>query len=203
MEWIEQAADERGYLCYERQSQRGLDNQGWKDSDDCIVNGMGDIAEGAIALCEVQGYMYSAYNRMSAFAIKRGAQDKGLHWQEQSQPTQRPEFNHDFWMADKGFVALALTADNQQVDSFTSNPGHCLNLDILEAPKAMTVAQRLMKKDLFNGWGIRTLSNQSPAYNPMSYHNGSIWPHDNALIAVGMRKLGETQHALDLDPKPI
>ena len=197
MDWIEEAADDRGYLCYERQSHRGLDNQGWKDSDDCIVNGDGEIAEGAIALCEVQGYMYSAYRRMSDFALQSGHTQKANHWNQKAQALKQ-RFNQDFWMAEEDFVALALTDDNQQVNSFTSNPGHCLSLDILDTTKAQKVAERLMQPDLFNGWGIRTLSNRSPAYNPMSYHNGSIWPHDNALIAVGMRKLGYPEHSLTL-----
>ena len=189
MNWIEKARDERGYLCYERQSERGLDNQGWKDSDDCIVNGEGNIAEGAIALCEVQGYMYSAYQRMSQFAEQRGENSKAIEWKKQAEQLKN-QFNQDFWMEDLEFIALALTDDNQHVDSITSNPGHCLSLGILDNDKLEKVATRLMGQDLFNGWGIRTLSNQSKAYNPMSYHNGSIWPHDNALIAVGMRHVG-------------
>lgn len=197
MAWIENASDHRGYLCYERQSQRGLDNQGWKDSDDCIVNSDGEIAEGAIALCEVQGYMYSAYARMSEIAHTRGDIDNAQHWKKKATQL-KASFNRDFWMADLGFIALALTEDNQPVNSLTSNPGHCLGLGILDSEKAEQVGERLMQPDLFNGWGIRTLSQQSKAYNPISYHNGSIWPHDTALIAVGMRKIGQVEHTFSL-----
>lgn len=197
MNWIENTSDQRGYLCYERQSQRGLDNQGWKDSNDCIVNFEGVMPEGAIALCEVQGYMYSAYVRMGEMAQHRGDSDRAQHWRQKAAALKQ-SFNQDFWMVDQGFIALALTHDNAQVNSPTSNPGHCLGLGILDQEKEQQVAQRLMEPDLFNGWGVRTLSQLSKAYNPISYHNGSIWPHDNALIASGMRKIGQVKSAFEL-----
>ncbi len=101
-------------------------------------------------------------------------------------------------MEDEGFIALALDGTGKRVDSITSNPGHCLNLGILDADKARSVAERLQAPDMFNGWGIRTLSSISPAYNPMGYHLGSVWPHDNGMIALGLRSIGQVDHALEL-----
>jgi glycogen debranching enzyme len=102
----------------------------------------------------------------------------------------RESFNEAFWMPDEGTFALALDGDKQQVRSVTSNPGHCLYCEIVDADKGAKVAERIMAPDMFSGWGIRTLSDESPAYNPMSYHNGSVWPHDNAIIAAGMKRYG-------------
>lgn len=186
MAWIDRNCQETGYLRYYRSSQKGLLNQGWKDSDNCIVNSKGEIAEGAIALCEVQGYVYAAKIRMSELASKRQLHDLAELWRSQAQDL-KLRFNQDFWMPDQGYYALALDGAGKTVDSITSNAGHCLNLGICDHEKALSVATRLNAPDMFNGWGIRTLSSLSPAYNPMGYHIGSVWPHDNSLIALGMR----------------
>ncbi|MCM1981877.1 amylo-alpha-1,6-glucosidase [Lyngbya confervoides] len=197
MAWIESARDRRGYLSYRKRSQRGLDNQGWKDSGDCIVDAQGKMATGAIALCEVQAYMYGAYQRMAALAERRAQLDLSRHWRTQAAAL-KEQFNQDFWMPEAQFLALALTDTGEQIDSITSNPGHCLGSGILDLDKAEQIADRLMAPDLYSGWGVRTLSSESPAYNPMSYHMGSIWPHDNALIALGLRTLGKTDAAFQL-----
>ena len=197
MAWIDRNSAATGYLSYSKKSKRGLANQGWKDSGDCIVDRHGKMATGPITLCEVQGYTYAAKMRMSEIAHLRKRPDLGDRWlQEAAELKER--FNQDFWMPDEGFIALALDGDGKQVDSITSNPGHCLNLGILDADKAQSVADRLQAPDMFNGWGIRTLSSLSPAYNPMGYHLGSVWPHDNGMIALGLRSQGHVDHALEL-----
>lgn len=197
MEWIDRNCKETGYLSYERRSQRGLVNQGWKDSGNCIVNRKGQMAEGAIALCEVQAYIYSAKIRLSEIARMKKRVDLADRWQEEAREL-KIRFNRDFWVEDQDFCALALDGEGNQVDSITSNPGHCLHLGLLFPEKAYSVAERLQAPDMFNGWGIRTLSSLSPAYNPMGYHIGSVWPHDNALIALGLRSLGLVDQALEL-----
>jgi glycogen debranching enzyme len=197
MEWIDRNLRETGYLAYQRKSKRGLDNQGWKDSGNCIVDRKGKLAQGAISLCEVQGYVYSAKVRLSQVARMKKRIDLADRWEEEARDL-KVRFNRDFWMEDQDFCALALDGEGKPVDSITSNPGHCLGLGIFTPEKAYSVAERLRAPDMFNGWGIRTLSSASPAYNPMGYHIGSVWPHDNSLIAVGLRSLGLIDQALEL-----
>jgi len=197
MDWIDRNCKESGYLSYASRSQRGLVNQGWKDSGDCIVNRKGQQANGPIALSEVQAYVYAAKVRLSEIARMRKRIDLADRWQDEARELKN-RFNRDFWMEDEGFCALALDGEGKHVDSITSNPGHCLSLGILTPEKAYSVAERLRAPDMFNGWGIRTLSSLSPAYNPMGYHIGSIWPHDNALTAMGLRSLGLVDQALEI-----
>jgi glycogen debranching enzyme len=197
MDWIDAQSQKTGYLCYERKSKRGLVNQGWKDSNDCIVDRHGNLATGAIALCEVQAYVYAAKIRLSQIARLKKRVDLAERWETEAKDL-KLRFNRDFWLQDRGFCALALDGEGKPIDSITSNPGHCLSLGILTPEKAASVAERLLAPDLFSGWGIRTLSSDSPAYNPMGYHVGSIWPHDNALIAVGLRSLGLVDSALEI-----
>jgi glycogen debranching enzyme len=197
MNWVDREMKETGYLSYNKRSKRGLVNQGWKDSGDCIVDRNGKMASGPISLCEVQGYVYAAKVRLSEMAHARKRPDLGDRWAEEAEQL-KERFNRDFWMEDEGFIALALDGDGKRVDSITSNPGHCLNLGILDLDKANSVAERLQAPDMFNGWGIRTLSSFSPAYNPMGYHLGSVWPHDNGMIALGLRSLGHVDHSLEL-----
>ena len=197
MDWIDRNMKETGYLCYSRTSKRGLANQGWKDSGDCIVNRKGELANGAIALCEVQAYVYAAKMRSSEIARMKKRLDLADRWLEEARNL-KLRFNRDFWMEDQDFCALALDGDGNHVDSITSNPGHCLHLGIFTPEKAYSVAERLRAPDMYNGWGIRTLSSLSPAYNPMGYHLGSVWPHDNSLIALGMRSLGLIDQALEV-----
>jgi len=186
MGWIDRNCQSTGYLSYNRSSSKGLLNQGWKDSENCIVNSKGELAQGAIALCEVQGYVYAAKIRMSELAARKQLFDLAELCRSQAKDL-KLRFNQDFWLPDQDYCALALDGNGKPVDSITSNPGHCLNLGIFDHEKALSVAARLNAPDMFNGWGIRTLSSLSPAYNPMGYHIGSVWPHDNSLIALGMR----------------
>jgi glycogen debranching enzyme len=197
MEWIDRNSVDTGYLGYIRRSRRGLANQGWKDSGDCIVTRKGELANGPITLCEVQAYTYAAKMRLAEIAKMKKRLDLADRWLEDARNL-KTRFNRDFWMEDQDFCALALDGDGKPVESITSNPGHCLHLGIFSPEKAYSVAERLRAPDMFNGWGIRTLSSLSPAYNPMGYHIGSVWPHDNSLIAMGLRSLGLVDQALEL-----
>ncbi|MBW4665151.1 MAG: amylo-alpha-1,6-glucosidase [Chroococcus sp. CMT-3BRIN-NPC107] len=197
MDWIDRNSQETGYLGYLRKSRRGLANQGWKDSGDCIVNRQGELATGPIILSEVQAYTYAAKVRLAEIARMKKRIDLSDRWLDEAKEL-KEKFNRDFWMDDQHFCALALDGEGHQVDSITSNPGHCLHLGILTTERASSVAERLRAPDMFNGWGIRTLSSLSPAYNPMGYHIGSVWPHDNSLIAMGLRSLGLVEQALEI-----
>ncbi|MEG4286757.1 amylo-alpha-1,6-glucosidase [Microcoleus sp. A006_D1] len=197
MEWIDRKCAATGYLSYYKKSQRGLANQGWKDSGDCIVNRAGVMAEGAIALCEVQAYVYAAKIRLAEIAHSKKRIDLFDRWKAEAEDL-KTRFNRDFWIEDLGYCALALDGEGKPADSISSNPGHCLHLGILSDEKAQSVAERLQAPDMFSGWGIRTLSSKSPAYNPIGYHTGSVWPHDNALTAMGLRSLGRVEQALEV-----
>ena len=197
MDWIDRNCKETGYLSYERISPGGLVNQGWKDSGDCIVDRQGNLATGAITLCEVQGYVYGAKMRLSEIAKMMQRFDLAERWYRDAREL-KSRFNRDFWLKDLDYCALALDGAGKPVDSISSNPGHCLAMDILQPDKATSVAERLRAPDMFSGWGIRTLSSDSPAYNPMGYHVGSVWPHDNSIIALGLRSLGAVEQTLEV-----
>lgn len=197
MEWIDRSCRETGYLSYDRRSRRGLKNQGWKDSGDCIVDRNGQQAVGPISLCEVQAYVYAAKIRLSEIARLKKRIDLADRWLEEAHDL-KVRFNRDFWLTDLDYCALALDGEGNPVDSITSNPGHCLNYGIFSQERAKSIAERLQAPDMFNGWGIRTLSSLSPAYNPMGYHVGSVWPHDNGLITLGLRSLGLVDQALEV-----
>ncbi len=197
MDWIDRQCQGTGYLAYNRRSAKGLYNQGWKDSDNCIVDSKGQLASPPIALAEVQGYVYAAKIRLSEIAHRKGLPELAERWQSEAQDLKQ-RFNQDFWLYDRNFCALALDGNGKPIDSITSNPGHCLSLGIFDLEKAHAVAERLQAPDMFNGWGIRTLSNLSPAYNPMGYHLGSVWHHDNSIIALGLRSLGLTDQSMAL-----
>ncbi len=177
-----------------RKTPAGLVHQGWKDSWDGINFADGTIAEAPIALAEVQGYAYAAYRARAAFAREAGDTPGARHWEATAAQLKRA-FNRAFWLPDKGWYAVALDRDKRPVDALTSNIGHCLWTGIADADKAAAVAGHLMSQEMFSGWGIRTLAASMAAYNPMSYHNGSVWPHDNALCAAGLMRYGFTAHA--------
>jgi len=197
MDWIDHNSLETGYLRYECRSKQGLVNQGWKDSGNCIIDSKGQLAIGPIALCEVQAYVYAAKLRLSQIARSKNLINLAEQWEDEARNL-KVRFNRDFWMEDQDYCALALDGKGEQVDSITSNPGLCLNFDIFSPEKASSVAERLRAPDMFNGWGIRTLSSLSLAYNPMGYHVGAVWPQDNSLIAMGLRSLGFIDQALEL-----
>ena len=196
LEWMQRYgdADGDGFIEYCRKTPAGLVNQGWKDSWDGISFADGTIAEPPIALAEVQGYAYAAYRARAAFAREEGDTQGARYWEATAARLKRA-FNRAFWLPDKGWYAAALDRDKRPVDSLTSNIGHCLWTGIADADKAAAVADHLLSQDMFSGWGIRTLATSMAAYNPMSYHNGSVWPHDNALCAAGLMRYGYTAHA--------
>ncbi len=191
LRWIDEFGDRDGdgFVEYERRSAGGLRNQGWKDSYDSIVHADGSLAEGPIALVEVQAYVYRAKLAIAEVYSALGAPDTALRLRGEAEQL-KEAFNEVFWNPAEGTFALALDGKKRQVASVTSNPGHCLYCGIAEPRKAAAVAERLMAADMFCGWGVRTLSSDCPAYNPMSYHNGSVWPHDNAIIAAGLKRYG-------------
>ncbi len=184
-----------GYLSYKRESPVGLENQGWKDSGDSVTHSDGTLAEPPIAICEAQAYAYLAWIRIASLAQLLDNNALALRLRQKAMAL-KERFQRDFWMEGEKFVAIALDGHGNQVQSVSSNPGHCLWAGILDDNKANLVADRIMSVDLFSGWGIRTLSTKAPSYNPLSYHNGSVWPHDNGIICDGLRKIGRTQDAL-------
>ncbi|AOT03375.1 amylo-alpha-1,6-glucosidase [Arthrobacter sp. U41] len=191
LEWIEKYGDRDGdgFVEYLRPNIHGLLNQGWKDSWDGINFADGRMAEPPTALCEVQAYVYSAYVARSSLARTAGDTKTEHHWAERAAALKKA-FNDKFWLPDKGYFAVALDKDKNPVDSCTSNMGHCLWTGIVDEEKAPSVAERLMLPEMFTGWGIRTLASDMGAYNPVSYHNGSVWPHDSALVATGLMRYG-------------
>jgi glycogen debranching enzyme len=186
--------DGDGFIEYERRSPGGLLNQGWKDSDDSIVHAHGTLAKGPIALVEVQGYAYMAKHRISEVYDALGDRARAGALRHEAAVLKR-SFNEAFWMPEEGTFALALDGQKIQVGSVTSNPGHCLFAGIVDPDKAAGVADRLMGPDLFSGWGVRTLGRDHKAFDPVSYHNGSVWPHDNAIIAEGLGSYGFSAEA--------
>lgn len=178
-----------GYLVYGGKPDAALSNQGWKDSGDSVMYRDGELARAPIALCEVQGYLYQAWNELGALAAKLGFTERAKQLSSAAQALKR-RFRKDFWMESRGYVAIALDGQGRQCDVISSNSGHLLGTGILSAKQAKAVAGRLMRPDMFSGWGIRTLSSLESSYNPISYHNGSIWPHDNALIVEGLSASG-------------
>jgi glycogen debranching enzyme len=191
LRWIDEHGDldGDGFVEYQSRSSRGIRNQGWKDSHDSIVHADGRPAELPIALSEVQGYVYLAKTRMADVFRALGDEGRAGYLLAQAHELRR-RYNEAFWMEDEQFYAAALDGDKRQVRTIMSNPGHGLYCGIVDEEKAVAMAKRLLAPDMFSGWGIRTMSKAAPAYNPMSYHNGSVWPHDNALIAAGMKRYG-------------
>lgn len=189
MKWIDHNLKETGYASYSKRSANGLDNQGWKDSHNSNVHADGSLAEAPISLAEVQGYTYDAKLKMAKLAEYMNdisLKEKMLKDAEEF----KKRFNKDFWMEDKGFFAQGLDKNGKKMEVITSNPGHCLESGLIDEAYIDKVAERFFEPDMFSGWGIRTLSKYDLSYNPMSYHNGSIWPHDNSLIAMGLSKVG-------------
>jgi glycogen debranching enzyme len=194
--WIERFGDRDGdgFVEYQRSTEAGLANQGWKDSWDGINFADGTLAETPIALCEVQGYVYSAYVARSHFAFLAGDDEATAHWADKADAI-KAAFNERFWLPDRGWFAVALDGHKRPVDSLTSNIGHCLWTGIVDDDKAAQVAEHLMSPEMFTGWGVRTLASSMGRFNPMSYHNGSVWPHDSVLVATGLMRYGFVDEA--------
>ena len=201
LKWIDEYGDldDDGYIEYRRRSPRGLENQGWKDSRDAIQFPDGEEAEAPIALVEVQGYAYQAKVDTARLARDLGEEDLADRLEKEAAEL-KERFNRDFWVGEKSFFALALDGKKKRVPTVTSNPGHCLWSRIIDEEHAPKVVQRLMSSGLSSGWGIRTVASRQRAYDPIGYHTGSIWPHDNGLIAHGMKRYGfdrEARQVLD------
>jgi len=196
LDWIERYgdADGDGFVEYARLTDDGLLHQGWKDSASAITFADGTPAAPPIALAEVQGYTYAAYRARALLADANGDLATSLHCHDRAERLAE-RFDERFWLPDRGFYALGLDADKRPIDSLTSNVGHCLWSGIVPVERAGWVADMLLSSELFSGWGIRTLATSMAAYNPMSYHNGSVWPHDSAICAAGLMRYGFTEHA--------
>ena len=196
LDWVEHYGDRDGdgFVEYIRATDQGLANQGWRDSWDGVPFASGRLAEPPIALCEVQGYVYAAYVARAHFAREVGDHDTARHFDEKAAAL-KAAFNERFWLRDHGWFALALDRDKTPVDSLTSNIGHCLWTGIVDQDKARQLAGHLVSPEMFTGWGVRTLSSAMGAFNPMSYHNGSVWPHDSAVVAAGLMRYGFVEEA--------
>jgi len=190
--WIDRFGDldGDGFVEYRCRAEKGLVNQGWKDSWDGVVHSDGTVAKTPIALVEVQGYLYAALRGAATLFDALGQVDRARALRARGEAL-RTAFDRAFWMPDEEFYAIALDHEKQQVRTITSNPGHALLSGIVPTERVSQVAHRLLAEDMFSGFGVRTLSMRERAYNPAGYHVGTIWPHDNALIALGLKRAGE------------
>jgi glycogen debranching enzyme len=193
LEWMRTSGDPDGdgFIDYARRTEAGLLNQGWKDSHDSVFHEDGTTAEGPIALCEVQGYAYGAWKGAAQLASVRQDREAASEWMKCAERL-RERFELAFWCEDLATYALALDGRRRPCRVRTSNPGHCLFAGMVSADRAKHVTDTLMADASFAGWGIRTVAAGEKRYNPQSYHNGSIWPHDNAVIAAGFARYGFT-----------
>jgi glycogen debranching enzyme len=196
LQWIGEYgdADGDGFVEYRRHTDRGLVNQGWKDSFDGVNHADGHLAIPPIALCEVQAYVYAAYRARAGLAEADGDAATAQQWRSKAARL-KAAFNLAFWMPERQAFALALDGAKQQVDAIASNMGHCLWTGIVDDDKAPAVAAHLVGPALSSGFGVRTLATDMTAYNPMSYHNGSVWPHDTAITVAGLARYGFTDEA--------
>ena len=187
LEWMEKYGDldGDGFLEYKRRSAKGLVNEGWKDSWDANMHRDGSIAEAPIALAEVQGYKYDAMFRTASLLRRFGDAETADRLRREATELAK-KFDKAFWLPEEDFYAMALDKDKKPLQVIASNAGHLLWSRIVPRDRARAVAERMMKDDLFSGWGIRTLANSERIFNPLSYHRGSVWPHDNSLAAHGM-----------------
>ncbi|MGI9168945.1 MAG: amylo-alpha-1,6-glucosidase [Caulobacteraceae bacterium] len=199
LKWIDRYGDRDGdgFQEYQTRSTAGYYNQGWKDSGDALVYPDGSIVKTPIALVELQGYVYDAWLRMAQIYDALGKKRRARALRDKAKALFE-RFNAAFWDEESGFYALALDGDKKPVLSVASNPGQLLWSGIVPPERAAKVVRRLMKPDMWSGWGIRTLSTKNPSFNPNSYQNGAVWPHDNALIALGMRRYGFVREAAQI-----
>ncbi|HEX4105270.1 MAG TPA: hypothetical protein VHX92_03465, partial [Rhizomicrobium sp.] len=191
MEWIDRYGDRDGdgFVEYYRESEDGLANQGWKDSHDAIFHADGRLATGPIALCEVQGYVYAAKKGAAIVARMLGEHARADQLSDAAEIL-RQKFEAAFWCEELGVYAIALDGEKKPCRVRTSNAGQVLISRIASPERAARLAETLMTPEMFSGWGVRTVASDGPRFNPMSYHDGSVWPHDNALIALGLARYG-------------
>jgi glycogen debranching enzyme len=199
LQWIDRDGDRDGdgFIEYERRSADGLLHQGWKDSDDAIFHADGSPAPGPIALCEVQGYVYAARRAAAALAAELGCAGRSAELLHQAEAL-RARFEQAFWCEELSTYALALDGNKRPCRVRTSNAGQCLFTGIASPAHARQVARTLSSPESFSGWGVRTVAASESRYNPMGYHTGSVWPHDNALIALGLARYGLAEEALQI-----
>jgi len=199
MYWVDQYGDldGDGFVEYAQRSEKGLRHQGWKDSWDAISHSDGRLANGPIALCEVQGYVYAARRALSRLCTALGDKTRAELLDQEAQSL-KERFDKAFWCEEKSTYALALDDTKRRCEVRSSNPGHCLFTSIANPERASRIVRTLLSETSFSGWGIRTLDSSEVRYNPMSYHNGSVWPHDNAIIAQGFANYGFKEEALRL-----
>jgi glycogen debranching enzyme len=199
LQWIERYGDSDGdgFVEYARRSGDGLIQQGWKDSHDSVFHADGRMAAAPIALCEVQGYVHAAKQGAADLAEALGDALAARHWRDQALVLKQ-RFQERFWCEDLGLYALALDGEKAACRVAASNAAHALWAGIAAPEHARRIAKRLLEPDLFSGWGVRTLATGERRYNPMSYHHGSIWPHDNALACEGLARYGHADAALAL-----
>ncbi len=191
MKWIDQYgdADGDGFVEYARATERGLANQGWKDSHDSVFHADGSLADGPIALSEVQGYVYAAKHHAAELADALGDRRRGRSLRREAERLHEA-FERTFWCDDLGTYALALDGHKRPCRVVSSNAAQCLISGIAVPDRARRIAETVMRADMFSGWGVRTIREGEARYNPMAYHNGSIWPHDTALVALGLARYG-------------
>ncbi|TIQ36454.1 MAG: amylo-alpha-1,6-glucosidase [Mesorhizobium sp.] len=196
-EWTEEASRATGFVTYQRAAESGLANQGWKDSIDSVFHADGRMPKGPIALVEVQGYVFAAYRGLAALARRRGEYAEAEHWENRAEEM-RVAVERDFWVDDLNFYAIAIDGEGQPCKVRTSNAGHLLYVGLPQPERAKIVADQLLSASFHSGWGLRTLADDAIFFNPMSYHNGSIWPHDTALCGVGLARYGERDSVVRL-----
>jgi glycogen debranching enzyme len=194
--WIDKYGDRDGdgFQEYQTRSSSGYENMGWKDSGDSVMYPDGSLVKGPKALCELQGYVYDAWARMAIVFDAVGKPDRAAELRAKAARL-FARFNEAFWDEELGFYAYALDGDKKKVLTIASNAGHCLWSGIVPRERAKKVVDRLMASDMCTGWGIRTLSAAHPAFNPYNYQTGSVWPHDNAIIAGGFKLYGFSEEA--------
>ena len=197
LEWLDRFGDRDsdGYVEYERNTESGLENQCWKDSWNSILYVDGTLSTLPRATCEIQGYVYDAKVRCARLARQFWGDPMLAERLEREAAALRGRFNRDFWLPERQFFALALDGEKRPVDSLTSNIGHLLWSGIVEDDKAGAIVDHLMGDKLFSGWGVRTMAMGEGGYNPIEYHNGTVWPHDNSLIAAGLARYGYREEA--------
>jgi glycogen debranching enzyme len=200
LEWIERYGDRDGdgYLEYQTRSKEGLVNQCWKDSWNSMLFHDGSVAKGPIAACEIQGYAYDARIRMARLAREVWDDPALANRLERDAAALRERFNRDYWIEARGHYAIALDGQKRQVDAMSSNVGHLLWSGIVTRERAAMMVERLMAPAMFTGWGTRTMSADDAGYNPIEYHDGTVWPHDTAFVAEGMRRYGHREQASHL-----
>jgi glycogen debranching enzyme len=198
-DWIDTYGDKDGdgFIEYECHNVRGVKNQGWKDSANSLLMPDGTVPQQPIALIEAQAYVYAAKKGVALVVERKGEYEWAKKLRDEA-ALLKIRFNEKFWMPDRQYFAQALDKNKQQITSISSNPGHALWCGIIDDDKIEAVVKYLTSEEMCSGWGLRTLSTAEPSYNPMSYHNGSVWPHDNSLASAGLKRFRRNEEAIGL-----